>query len=323
MPRSGPPKRSKVIDLKNASARKREDTRWAPPPRREEPARSSSRTPVRPLSKPQRLRARRRKQRALMFSVCMLLGAGLVGGLGFASHAERFAIKDISVQGAEKVPANALTASVQSALSDDFWKIFAKKNIFLYPAGDIEEKLSAEFPRIKEVQLSRPALLAQAVVVSVEERIPFAKWCQPTSEAERCFFLDSNGFIFAEADEQQPATSYVFRDGLLPHRGVVGQTFLLGRLPTIVHFLELLKQAGYEPLGISVENEKDFSVSLAGTFTLRMLFDADKEKAISDLKLALEAEAVRDRVDELEYVDMRFGNRVYYKFKGATEQPEE
>lgn len=249
-----------------------------------------------------------------MFSVCMLLGAGLIGGLGLASHAERFAIKDVSIQGAEKVPANALTASVQSAISDDFWKIFAKKNIFLYPERDIEEKLSAEFPRIKEVELSRPGLLAQAVVVTVEERLPYAKWCA----AEDCYFMDAGGFIFAEADSQQTTTPYVFRDGLLPGREPIGQTFLLGRLSTIVHFLELLKQAGYEPQGITVENEKDFSVPLAGTFTLRVLFDTDGEKTIHDLRLALEADSVRDRVDELEYVDMRFGNRVYYKFAGAA-----
>jgi hypothetical protein len=344
MPKSGPPKRSKVIDLKNASARKREDTRWAPPPRRgEEPVRParSSRTPARPLTKPQRLRSRRRKQRALVFSVCMLLGAGLVGGLGLASHAERFVINDVSVQGAENLPANALTASVQSAIGDNFWKIFSKKNIFLYPEASIEDKLSSEFPRIKEVELSRPALLAQAVVVTVEERIPYAKWCLPAmpahagqaGSAEMCYFLDSNGFIFAPADGAQPTTSYVFRDGLLPGREPIGQTFLLGRLSTIVHFLELLKQSGYEPRGVTVENEKDFSVPLSGMFTLRVLFDTEGEKVIHDLKLALEADSVRDRVAELEYVDMRFGNRVYYKFAGsaptgsdvedAQEKPEE
>lgn len=321
MPKSGPQKRSKVIDLKNASARKREDTRWAPPPRRgEEPVRParSSRATARPLTKPQRLRARRRKQRALMFSVCMLLGAGLMGGLGLASHAERFAIKDVTIQGADNMQANALTASVQSAIGDNFWKIFAKKNIFLYPEARIEEKLSSEFPRIKEVELSRPALLAQAVVVSVTERVPYAKWCA----GETCYFLDADGFIFAPADGAQSTTAYVFRDGLLPARDPIGQTFLLGRLPTMVHFLELLKQAGYEPQGVTVENEKDFSVPLSGTFTLRVLFDTEGEKVIHDLKLALEADSVRDRVAELEYVDMRFGNRVYYKFIGQAAQEE-
>jgi cell division septal protein FtsQ len=302
------PKRNKVIDLKKA-AEKREETRWAAPPRAEA-ARSS---------KPQRLRSRRRKQKALMFSVCLLLGAGFAGGLGFVSHLERLAIKDVSVTGAEQLSANALTAAVRSGLTDNRWWIFAKQNIFLYPQSEIEAKLSSEFPRIKDVELKRPSLLAQAVVVTVEERKPYAKWC-----AEKCFFLDESGFIFAEAsDSLTPSTSYVFHDGLLPETDIIGQTFLRGRLPEIVHFLELLKAAGYEPRGISVENEKDFSVSLADAFILRVLFDAEGEKVIHDLKLALEADSVRDRVTELEYVDMRFGNRVYYKFKGEAPPAEE
>lgn len=248
-----------------------------------------------------------------MFSVCLLLGAGFAGGLGFVSHMEWLAIKDISVSGAEQLSANALTAAVQSGLADNRWWVFAKQNIFIYPGSEIKERLSSEFPRIKDVELKRPSLLAQAVVVTVEERKPYATWCGE----EGCFFLDENGFIFAESSgTQTPSSSYVFRRGLLPETGIIGQTFLRGRLADIVHFLELLKAVGYRPQGISVENENDFSVPLADAFTLRVLFDADGEETIHDLKLALEADSVRDSVAELEYVDMRFGNRVYYKFRG-------
>lgn len=254
-----------------------------------------------------------------MFSVCLLLAAGLTGGLGFASHLERLAIKNVSVNGAEQLSANALTAAVQSGLTDDRWWIFAKQNIFLYPGREIEEKLSSEFPRIKDVELHRPALLAQAVVVTVEERQPYAKWCLPAQAGDECFFMDDQGFIFAEAlDAQTPSTAYLFRKGLLPETDIIGQTFLRGRLPEIVGFLELLKAAGYQPQGIRVDNEKDFSVPLTDAFTLRVLFDIEGEQIIHDLKLALEADSVRDRVAELEYVDMRFGNRVYYKFRGEA-----
>lgn len=131
--------------------------------------------------------------------------------------------------------------------------------------------------------------------------------------------MDESGFIFAESSgTQMPSSSYVFRRGLLPETDVIGQTFLRGRLMEMVHFLKLLEEAGYRPTGIAVDNEKDFSVPLADAFTLRVLFEAEGEKVIHDLKLALEADSVRDRVSELEYVDMRFGNRVYYKFNGEA-----
>lgn len=310
MPKSGARPRGKVIDLKK-KAEKREETRWAAPPRPQSSARTAS--------KPQRLRNRRRKQRALMFSICMLVGAGLVGGLGVASHAERFAIKDVQVQGAEQLSANALTAAVQSGLADNFWRIFAKKNMFIYPAGDIEESLTTEFPRIKDVDVSRPSLLAQAVVVTVNEREPYAKWCSAT-----CYLLDASGFIFAESSSAQtPATAYTFRGGLIPNMSPIEQTFLRGRLVDITHFLQLLTDAGFKPLGMTVQNEKDFAVPLESGPTLLVPFDVEGEKIVRDFQIALEADSVRDRVSELEYVDLRFGNRVYYKFKGEAAPQEE
>lgn len=300
------PKRSKVIDLKKA-AEKREEARWIAP-------RVESRT-----GKPQRLRARRRKRRALMFGVCILFAAGVTGSLGVASHMERLAIKNVSVSGAKQLQANAITTAVQKSLSDNRWWIFAKKNIFLYPKNEIENRLSVEFPLIKSVEIYRPALLAQAVVVAVEERQPYAKWC-----GAQCYVLDESGYIFAEAsDAQSPTTPYVFRGGLLPRTDIIGQTFLQGRLNDIAYILSLLKTAGYQPTELTVENEHDFSISLSGTFTLRALFGTGGENIVRDLALALEADSVQGRVDELEYVDMRFGNRVYYKWKGVADVQQE
>jgi len=269
-------------------------------------------TPLFP-QKPQRLRARRRKIRLITFCICVLLGASLVGGAGLASHAERFAIKDVSVSGAQELSTNTLTAAVEAGLQNNMFKIFSRRNMFLYPRSEIEQNLSDTFPRIKNVELSRASLMAQAIMVTVEERKPFAKWCDKDG---KCFFLDDIGFIFAEAEEgKEMQTAYVFRAGLIPETSPIGQAFLRGRLGGIVHFLDLLTQAGYKPQGIHVENEKDFSVPQTDGPRLLIPFDLDPEKMVHDLQLALEADSVRGRESELEYIDLRFGNRVYYKYK--------
>lgn len=303
-------KRSKIIDLKKSAAR-RAEAAWEAPS-----APKPSQFPK--LTKPQRLRVRRRKMRLVMFSICLLCGVGLIGGLGLVSHAERLVINDVKVNGAQQLSANALMAAVQSGLSDNIFAIFAKANIFLYPKKAIEDDLATEFPRIKDVNLSRPGLMAQAIIVTVQERQPYAKWCQD----DACYFLDTGGFIFAEADASAPITSYVFRRGLIPRQDPIGQTFLRGRLASIVHFLELLTAAGYKPEGIQVLNDKDFSVPLTDGPTLMVPFDVEGEKIVHDLQLALDAESVRGREGELQYVDLRFGNRVYYKFKGEASTQE-
>lgn len=244
--------------------------------------------------------------------MCMFLAAGLVGGLGLATHSERLAINDISFVGLQQLPPNALASVVEKRLSESALRIFARKNMFIYPRESIESSLAERFPRIKTVHVSREALVAQSIMVEVEERMPFAKWC----EKDFCYFLDEEGYVFAEADPGKVKTPYVFEGGLLPHENRIEQIFLEGRFGSVLHFLDLLKGAGYSPDNILVENEKDFSVSLQDGPTLLVPFDIVGEKLLTDFQLALEADSVRDRVGELSYVDLRFGNRVYYRFKG-------
>lgn len=256
-----------------------------------------------------RLKTRRRRERILMFCICILGAVGLVSGLGAASHLEKFAIKDISVTGVQKLSSEALTAVAGATLKDEGFKLFSRKNMFLYPRFAIEDTLAANFPRIKNVSVARQSLLAQAITVTVEERTPFATWC---SKDAICFLMDENGFIFEEAGEV-PLSSYIFRGGLLPHADILGQTFLRGRIQEIVQFLHDLEKAGFKASGITVDSEKDFTVVLENGPMLLASFQIMPSDIIHNLQTALEADGLRKKLEKLQYIDLRFGNRVYYK----------
>ncbi len=275
-----------------------------------EAPRQTRHAPMRAVSKPARLRVRRRKQRLLYAVAALVLLGGIVGGLGFLSHAPRLTITDVSVQGAVETPRDAVQNSVESALATTRWKIFSNANIFLYPRTSIEKNLTAAFPRIKSVAVARPSLLAQAVTVSIEERKPYATWCTDT-----CFLMDDKGVVFATSTGEQVEIPWQFSGGLIPHEPVVGQTFLEGRFTDAVHALTVLKDAGYEAESFTVDNETDFSIQLKNGPVIHMLFGHDAEQSVRDLSLALDADSVRGKLTELSYIDMRFGNRVYYKFK--------
>jgi cell division septal protein FtsQ len=290
---TGPSKRQRVLDIKKTTA-----------------SREKARDEMRPLfsQKPTRLRTRRRNRRILVSCICMLSAAGFVGALGAVSHLEQLAINDVSVTGAAAIQSEALTASVQAGLENDGFNLFSKENMFLYPKRLIEEKLATEFPRIKDVTLARPSMLAQAVVVAVEERTSYAKWCD-----EKCYLIDASGFVFAEAANETPEIGYQFRGGLADDRTPIGQWFLRGRLPGMVQFLQHLAAAGFTPVLLTVDTEKDFTVTLDTGLALYMPFDADTETLLRNLKTTIESDSLKDRVDALHYIDLRFGNRVYYK----------
>lgn len=262
-----------------------------------------------PVQKSVRLKTRKRRQRLLTFCICVLCGAGLVGGLGAASRVERFAINDVQVLGAKEIPAESLTASVSQTVEGSLFKLFSKKNIFLYPKGEIKRTLSNTFPRIKNISLARSSLFAQAVMVTVEERRAFARWC-----SEACYVMDEDGFIFAEYSEgTEVQTPYVFREGLLPDTQPIGQTFLRVNIDDVVSLLSKLYEIGLEPSGVMILNENDFTVALVVGPTLYVPFAADSEAIVRNLRDAIESDTLKGAVEKLTYIDLRFGNRVYFK----------
>ena len=168
--------------------------------------------------------------------------------------------------------------------------------------------LVRDFPRIRQVTVSRPSLLAQAVVVAVQERQPYAKWCDGA-----CYLIDAAGFVFAEAGSETPTLPYEFRGGLSRDHAPVGQWFLRGRLAEAVGLLDRFAAAGYAPAALEVETESDFTLTLGSGLELYMPFDVDAASLLHRFEAAVESEALAGRLGELQYIDLRFGNRVYYK----------
>jgi len=284
---------------------------------RSSPVRRAAYTPV---ERGVRLKTKRRRQKLLALCICVLCGAGLVASVGAASRLERLAINDVQVIGAKDIPAESLVASVTQSVDGTLLKLFSKKNIFLYPKGSVEQTLATAFPRIKDVSLSRQSLFAQAVTVTLEERVAFARWC-PTEIADAshgardgsCYLMDAHGLIFAPYVAETTASPYMFRGGLLPETDPVGQSFLFAHFDGIVTLLAKLAAVGVSPAGITVMNEKDFSIELTDGPTLYVPFDMDADAIARNLKDALESDPVRGVLDTLTYIDLRFGNRVYFK----------
>ncbi len=99
----------------------------------------------------------------------------------------------------------------------------------------------------------------------------------------------------------------------------IGQTFVGAHVPGILALLQMLGQAGYTPTGATVENAQDFWVPLTQGFYIKASFGEDPENIVSNLQLVLSSDSLAGKTDQLEYVDLRFGDRVYYKLQGAAE----
>lgn len=308
-------KGSGVIDLRGGRSVRR-------PPRGQVPL-FSPRAPE-PPRRPMPLRARRRRIRVLATLGALVLCGALVYGVSWVSYLPQFNVSEISVSGAEDIKEEVIIRSVETVLDDGSYHILSRRNIFLYPREALEDTIVKSFPPVKSVRITRPSLFATNIVVTIEEREPFARWCR--ADEAGCYFMDNTGFIYAPAGgntgtttpQANPAERYVFRGDIASSTDPIGQSFVQAHLPGLLSLLKFLGQAGFTALGAEVDGQ-DVFVRLQESFLLKASFGADAGTLVKNLELVLSSEVLQGKREELEYVDLRFGNRVYYKLKGQAE----
>lgn len=258
----------------------------------------------------ERLAQRRRRARIRAVFLSFSFVVATVWGLGVLSYNEHLVINDVAVQGASAIDPRLVETTFETGMNDGAYHLFSRSNIFLYPRAQLTEKLLADLPGIKSVTISRKSLLAQAVTIAVTEREARYEWCN----TDTCFLMDADGHIFSERIGSHEV-QYTFTGGLASQESPIGQLFLRGRLSNMILLLQRLEAAGYAPNGATVENEKDFTIQLKNGPYLKVTFDSDAADIVHNLELILSSDGIKGKLDSLEYVDLRFGNRVYYQMK--------
>lgn len=185
-------------------------------------------------------------------------------------------------------------------------------NIFLVNPEVIETSLYKYFPEIKIVSISRR--FPHEISAVIEERKEAALYCV-AQEENTCYFIDEDGVAWKEAPE------------------ISGSVFIK------IHGTKKPSQLGDEIIASSVieaifqvaeriqrENKffiEEFIIVSSSEFDARssvgFLFNMDANESIDGelnaLFLVLEKEIPQEEWGNVEYIDLRIPNRVYYKLK--------
>ena len=305
-------KSGKVIDLR---AGKRIE---APRPRAVAPAPHNRDRGVSPI------RVRRRKLRAIVAFILIVLVALAVYGVHWVSYLPRFTVQTIQVQGTEQLDPALIRSYVGSVIDDGSYHFLSRSNIFLYPKTVVEQGIVESFPRVKTAIVTRDGVLGQDVTVTIAERAPFAQWCTSIDQSD-CYAMDDQGYIFSTAasstDTVRFAQPYLFTGGIATNTPtVIGQTFAPGHVPGVLALLHLLIQNDdLTPVSVDVQDDQDFSVMFSQGFLLKASYGEDANALARNIQLVLGSDVLKDQQENLEYIDLRFGNRVYYKLKGQDQ----
>jgi hypothetical protein len=263
-----------------------------------------------------KLRLKDRRRRLLWVKVAAGAAVTLIALalVVYVSRLPSITIAEVHLEGTHLVDEAAAKMIVSEKLSGSYAFIIPHANAFFYPRS-IGRALLNAFPPIEQVTVSRNGLTALSV--SITEREAVADWCAGNppedvhSAASNCYLMDSEGFIYAPSSDSSLVRYY----GMISENPI-GQRYLpneFGTLEKLVNGSKTLVQR--TPAIVTVDQgSNDASVIFAEGGIVRFERTADPESTLNNIASVFASQSFKDHAD-FEYIDFRFGDKVYAKFK--------
>lgn len=197
--------------------------------------------------------------------------------------------------------------------SEEIKDNFNYGNIFLTTENKVRDNLIKKIPKISDLEISKN-LINRSVKLTIEERERLGIACHVKEETENCFYIDNQGVIFEDAPQTSGSLILLIKD-------YSQREFYLGKKifeQRIVDFIsrarqDLSSEIGLIALDFNVLSfpSKDLKVMTSEGWYIIFDLEGDIKNQLLSLKAALE-EKIQER-ENLEYVDLRIENRIYYK----------
>jgi len=282
------------------------------------------------------IRARAQEHGNLFTGIAIIFVLALIFfvTLGGISQNSRWHIDTVNVSGATIVSADEIKASVQDKLLGNYYFVYARDNSVIFPKSEIERSLLQKFPRLETATVTRIDM--HTISVAVTERRPYDLWCGEQFNAETyeltdCWFVDNRGYIFDKAPIFSQGVYLELygkldtKSALLPTDNPIGSALPASRFEHEDELATALRSGIGDPLRIVLKPDGESEVTILTSalypelvgVTLKLKDEVSPVTIVKNLKAAIREEfaATSTQKRKLLYVDMRFGNKIFFGFQ--------
>lgn len=217
-----------------------------------------------------------------------------------------FKIKKIEVKAKEEKFQKEIEVFAQRYLGQNFFLL----------SSQISKTILEKFPIISQCMIKK--IFPDKLIIKIKKREPLALFCQiENEETETCFFLDKEGIVFKKALANQNNSLLKIKKTVKSSSAYLGEKVLqeekLSRFLEIEKFFQNNLKISLESLHL--ENEEKMTAKTEQGWEVYFHLQKDLKKQLRNLNLLLERKIPFKKRKDLEYIDLRFGNRVYYKLQ--------
>lgn len=266
----------------------------------------------------------------VLFSILLLVI--IISSIFIATlRSDKYQFSDVKVFGPITFSSDDVVNFTREYWSGHYFKTIPKTSTIFFSKDDFQKKLIEKFPVIEMAYITLPA--PDVLEINIKEHIPKIVWCFMDGS---CGFVNDQGILYARAPQ--------FSDGVYPifqsqssnsYNDQLGKEVINPDLMN--RFIELFSRLQSDEMTLSrtlfyEDGDIAFSIdTLFGFYTnnnakLLGTVNQDDDIFVRDMFTGLTNDAFKKQFvsnpKDLEYIDMRFTGKIFYKFK-SQEKPME
>jgi hypothetical protein len=280
-----------------------------------------------------RVKVMKHKRRVSLIRFAILIFVfliSLVGALAYFSGYHRLTIHTVTVTGTQIINISDVQSVVQKDLAGKYMYLFARSDTLIYPHDRIYNDLIRAFPRIQTLSVTRSGW--NTLVVAITERAGSFLYCGaqiPANESDQgdnCYFVNNDGYIF----DQAPYFSgniyfkYYLDLGANTANPLGTQMLPPDTFHQLTQFVDKITALGFKPAYLSLDSTGMYTLYLdhapaATSPVIMFTTDNDLGTIADNLSAAMGTSQftsdINSKYDTLLYIDLRFTDKVLYKFQ--------
>jgi cell division protein FtsQ len=244
--------------------------------------------------------------------VLFLLMFALIGWIWFLFYSSYFQIEKIEVSGTEKISPEEIKLIIDDQIKNSRFLIFKQNNIFLFNKMKAYQKINSQYA-LEHIEIRKK--MPNTILVGIKEKTA----ALILGSNDRFYEIDVNGAAIREIFNEEKEKIKNDKQLLIVYDESNQEVNIKEKIfePNTIQFIIALKNNLSEKTNIKIAtlkipNRESNEIKVLTEKGYYIYFRSDKDVLPQIEKLNLTLNKIEEQKN-LEYIDLRFEDRVYYK----------